>query len=236
MKLNRSVMLGGLIAASLVAGGFLAYRMFGARRAVPLLSPVDQAMQDELSGYLGKLPAEWTVTLANPKAFDLRTRLFLAKEAALTEGLTRDKLAATPFQEGALAEFEAETTTYTPLPRNQPDNAAAGWASMRTCGAMTAFMSAWVAAGPFSPETRAAWESQAIRLSTDTDVLVRQHCAMLLWVISRFPTPSALSPKGAEVLVRLRADQFIHESWDNFVAKVLRPQVERAGRTWPAGV
>lgn len=154
----------------------------------------------------------------------------------LLEGLTREKLAATPFDEASLADFEAELSTYTPLPPAQPDTGDANNASIRAESALTTFYISWACAGPFSSKTRQSWENYATALSTDSDVLVRKECALALWVMTQFPEASKLSPAGAESLDRLRLDAFIRDQWESNILKILKPRVERAGRTWPSGL
>lgn len=235
MRKTSRVLAGVAAAALLAGGGFLVTRAaFRAPKPPVVLSPQEQLMQDELSGYLRQLPPEYTVTLARPDAFDLPTRLCLARSNVLLEGLTREKLAATPFDEGSLANFEAEISSYTPLPPTQPDSNGAFLASIRASSALTTYFVSWACAGPFTPQSRAAWEGYAIRLSADTDLEVRQQCAQLLWVISNFPEKAALSAQGAGALEALRNDPFIKQRWNDLISKALKSRVERAGRTWPS--
>lgn len=214
--------------------GFVGYRLaVTASRSQNHLSPQEQAMQDELAILLPQLPPGFEETLGNSDAFDLRTRLFLARGNVLLERLTDTRPAAAPFDEAAFADFEAELAAYKPLDPTIPDSDQAVLSSLRAQHALTVFQLSWAIAGPFSPRARDLCEREAIRLSTDRDVIVRQQCALLLWVISNLPTRSPLSSLGAQVLEHLRTDPFIRDTWNNVFEQSVKPRMERAGRTWP---
>lgn len=237
--MRRSVFIMMAVATGFLfaALGFVAYR-FAFKPSAPqvALSPKDRQMQDELSMYLRQLPPEYAVTLSKPDAFDLPTRLCLARSNVLLEGLTREKLAAKPFDESALADFEAELSTYTPLKPDQPDSNEANLASTRASSAITTFFISWACVGPFSAQTRQAWVEYAEKLSVDTDLEVRQQCALLLWTVSNLPDKTSLSPASAKVLETLRSEPFIKDRWSYLISETLKPRVERAGRTWPSGL
>jgi hypothetical protein len=155
----------------------------------------------------------------------------LARSLAFVDRLSASNLGSRPFDPVELAVFGAELHAYSPRPHGKTDSPDAAQASLRAQTALEMFTTAWVATGPLPQAERDWWIENAVRLASDSDILVRKQCAILLWVVRGGAGSESMPERAYQVLKALRDDPFIKDEWTTSM-RVIKERAEKAGRTW----